>query len=38
VEGNYKNGERDGNFTSWDENGQIMSESTFKDGGCISGC
>jgi hypothetical protein len=36
-EGNYKDGNKDGKWTEWDEDGQIISESNWKDGECISG-
>ena len=29
---------KDGNWTYWNENAQITSESYWKDGECISGC
>ena len=31
-EGNYKDGKRDGKWTTWYENGQIKSEEYYKDG------
>ncbi len=32
LEGTYKNGKRDGQWTKWYENGKKESEGTFKDG------
>ena len=36
-EGNYKDDKKDGKWTTWYKNGQIESESNWKDGQCISG-
>ena len=36
-EGNYKDDKKDGKWTTWYKNGQIESESNWKDGECISG-
>ena len=36
-EGNYKDDKKDGKWTTWYKNGQIESESHWKDGECISG-
>jgi len=36
-EGNYKDDKQYGKWTLWDENGQINSVATYKDGECISG-
>ena len=32
IEGNYKDGKKDGKWTEWYENGQIKSERNYKDG------
>ena len=32
VEGNYKDGVKDGKWTEWFENGQILKEKNYKDG------
>ena len=32
-----KDGKENGKLTEWDENGQINSVATYKDGECISG-
>ena len=37
YKGNSFELERDGKSTAWDKNGQIVSESNWKDGECISG-
>ena len=34
-EGTYKDGEKDGLWTDWDENGQKRAEDTYKDGELI---
>ena len=36
-EGKVKDDKEDGKWTEWDENGQINSVATYKDGECISG-
>ncbi len=32
MEGGYKDGKRDGQWKSWNQNGNLWSEGTFKDG------
>jgi len=36
-EGNYKDGNKDGKWTWWNEDGHIKSESTWQNGECLSG-
>ncbi len=37
-EENYKDGNKEGKYTTWYEDGQIKAERNYKKGKCISGC